>query len=314
MVHPKILELQKIPQHEQRSPEWFAQRKGKLTSSDAATVTGKNPYCTYDELLLKKCGIEKPFVGNVATLHGQKYEDPAIELYCRVTGRRNYNFGLINYTDVNSEFEHYNSDHDFLAGSPDGIAESIAEPDSEPVLLEVKCPYRRKIKMGYIPEYYVPQVQLNLYICNLKTADFIEYCPKTETLNIVRIYRDTKWLNEAFPKLINFWNEVMHFRNIGIEVSEAFKKKQERDLKNEKRIQNKKAKIEKEIQIEKETGKENSISKYIFIEENGNLDNNNNNNNNKTKSENNTQLNENENENENDEDSIKLGNSYLFIE
>ena len=306
MVHSKILELQKIPQHEQRSPEWFAQRKGKLTSSDAAAVTGKNPYCTYDELLLKKCGIEKPFVGNVATLHGQKYEDPAIELYCRVTGRRNYNFGLINYTDVNSEFEHYNTDHDFLAGSPDGIAESIAEPDSEPVLLEVKCPYRRKIKMGYIPEYYVPQVQLNLYICNLKTADFIEYCPKTETLNIVRIYRDTKWLNEAFPKLINFWNEVMHFRNIGIELSEAYKRKEERDLKNEKRIQNKKAKIEQGIE------NKNSISNYIFIEESVNL------NNNKTKSENNTQLNENESNDENEsngeEDSIKLCNSYLFIE
>ena len=32
MVHYKIEKLLKIPQHEQRSPEWFAMRKTKLTS------------------------------------------------------------------------------------------------------------------------------------------------------------------------------------------------------------------------------------------------------------------------------------------
>ena len=245
MLHPKISALQQIPQYEQRSPEWFAQRKDKLTSSDAAAVTGKNPYCTYDELLLKKCGVEKPFVGNIATLHGQKYEDPAIELYCRVTGRRNYNFGLLNYMDVNGHCEHYNPEHDFLAGSPDGIAVSIDNPESDPVLLEVKCPFRRKIKIGYIPEYYIPQVQLNLYICDLMVADFIEYCPKTGQLNIVRIYRDTMWLNTAFPKLIKFWKDVLYFRDIGINKSEAFLRKCEKDKRSEER-KNKKIKIENE--------------------------------------------------------------------
>ena len=59
MVHEKIDKLLKIPQFEQRSPEWFAQRKDKLTSSDAATVLGINPYSKEEELLFKKCGIEK---------------------------------------------------------------------------------------------------------------------------------------------------------------------------------------------------------------------------------------------------------------
>ena len=82
MVHIKIENLVKIPQHEQRSPEWFAQRFTKLTSSDAATVLGTSPYGKPYELLFKKCGYDpKPFVSNVATLHGQKWEDTAIELY-----------------------------------------------------------------------------------------------------------------------------------------------------------------------------------------------------------------------------------------
>ena len=61
MVHPKIKKLLSIPQFEQRSPEWFAQRKDKLTSSDAASVLGTNPYSTKTELLYHKCGLEKPY-------------------------------------------------------------------------------------------------------------------------------------------------------------------------------------------------------------------------------------------------------------
>lgn len=236
MVHAKIEKLQKIPQHEQRSPEWFAQRYTKLTSSDAATVLGTNPYSKPHELLFKKCGYDpKPFVSNVATLHGQKYEDTAIELYCRITGKFNYNFGCICYTDVHKEFNNYDSRYDFIAGSPDGIVESLYDPDEEPILLEVKCPYRRPIKYGYIPEYYYPQVQLNLFICDLSIADFIEFCPKTNKLNIVRIAKDMNWINKYVPILINFWNQVEHYREIGIEYHEEYIKKKERELEREKK-------------------------------------------------------------------------------
>jgi len=238
MVHFKIAKLQKIPQHEQRSPEWFAQRYKKLTSSDAATVLGINPYSKPDELLFKKCGYDpKPFISNIATLHGQKYEDTAIELYCRITGKFNYNFGCICYTDVHKEFCNYDSRYDFLAGSPDGIAESIYNPDEEPILLEVKCPYRRPIKDGYIPEYYYPQVQLNLFICDLNIADFIEFCPKTNKLNIVRISKDYNWINKHVPLLINFWNQVIHYREIGIEYHEEYIKKKDKELERQKKKQ-----------------------------------------------------------------------------
>ena len=256
MVHSKIEKLLNIPQHEQRSPEWFAQRYTKLTSSDASTVLGTNPYSKPHELLFKKCGYDpKPFVSNVATLHGQKYEDTAIELYCRITGRFNHNFGCICYTDVHNKFNNYDSNYDFLAGSPDGIAESLQSPDEEPVLLEVKCPYRRPIKDGYIPEYYYPQVQLNLFICDLSIADFIEFCPKTNKLNIVRIKKDLVWINKYTQILIDFWNQVKYYRNIGIEYHAEYIKKKEREQQKEK---NKKLKEQKELQkeLQKEKNKE----------------------------------------------------------
>ena len=152
----KLELLYNIPQHEQRSKEWFDQRKGRLTSSDAATALGLNPYQKPIELLFKKCGIEKPFVGNVATLHGQKYEDEAIDKYCKAMGKKNHDFGLINFDCVDRPHD----DHSlvkypkgklyWMAGSTDGIAEDLNNKE-DLVVLEVKCPFRRKIIHGHCP-------------------------------------------------------------------------------------------------------------------------------------------------------------------
>lgn len=213
----KINKLKSIPQHEQRSEAWFKQREGKLTSSDAGTVLGLNPYQKPHEVLFKKCGHDpKPFVGNVATLHGQKYEDEAIEKYCKLTGQENYDFGLIAHEDV-----HENHDYYWLAGSPDGISMST-EGNGRPILLEVKCPYKRPIKFGYIPAYYYPQVQLNMFICNLEDADFIEYKPP-DIMNIVRVKIDHDWLNENLPILEKFWKEVEYYRENDIKTHPKYK-------------------------------------------------------------------------------------------
>ena len=212
----KITKLLDIPQYEQRSDMWFNQRKNKLTSSDAATVLGINPYSKPEEVLFRKCGHDiKPFSGNIATRHGQKYEDEAIEKYCDLTNQKNYNFGLISHKEVYNTDDYY-----WLAGSPDGIA---IEEGKEPVLLEVKCPYRRKIITGYIPEYYVPQVQLNMFICNLNVADFIEYLPP-DKMNIVRVYRNQQWLDDNLPKLKIFWESVEYYRKNDVKKHPKFPK------------------------------------------------------------------------------------------
>ena len=219
-MNSKIKELLKLPQHEQRSPEWFEQRKDKLTSSDAATVLGINPYQKPQEVLFKKCGFDqKPFVGNIATKHGQKYEDEAINKYCKIMGYKNYNFGLLCYKDIHEDDDYY-----WLGGSPDGIVQDLEHPEKEPILIEVKCPYRRKIKMGVIPECYYPQVQFNLYISRLETADFIEYLPPS-TMNIVRVKIDYPCIKKNILVLDNFWKDVEHYRKVGIESHPKFPKK-----------------------------------------------------------------------------------------
>jgi hypothetical protein len=75
--------------------------------------------------------------------------------------------------------------------------------------VQVKCPYRRKIVPGTVPHHYYAQVQLNVFICGLSHADFVEFRPEPNfVLSIVRVYPDRAWLAESIPKLRAF-HELM---------------------------------------------------------------------------------------------------------
>ena len=226
--HPLIVEINSIPQFKQKSTEWLNQRKGFLTSSDAASALGINPYSSRDELVFKKCDLAVPFTGNIATRHGERYEDEAIERYCAVMGMTNFEFGLIPYKAVPRD--DHREEYDFLAGSPDGIAlENGYTAESEPVMIEVKCPFRRKPIQGKCPEHYKSQVYLNMLICKCNKADFIEYVPNAppgEQLFITRILLDEakRWWDDNLHTLTEFWGTVLHYRSEGIETHPLYDK------------------------------------------------------------------------------------------
>lgn len=230
--------LKSIPQYPQRSPEWFNQRKDKLTSSDAGTALGLNPYQEPVELLFKKCGAGKEFQGNEATLYGQKYEEQAIDMYCKAMGKENYEFGLISWDEVvrpddQHAKENYPDGIYWMAGSTDGIARDLDDQE-DLIVLEVKCPYRRKIIYGECPVYYYPQVQLNMAILNIEKADFIEYRPpkgnKPLELNIVRIHRDREWFDHNVKILEAFWKDVEYWRGRDITTHPEFWKYHKKSL------------------------------------------------------------------------------------
>lgn len=150
-----IFILLKMKQPEQRSPEWFAFRSERLTASDLATALGDNPYCKPNELILKKCGIKKPFKMNSACLHGVKFEPVSCMLYEYLNKTKVYEFGCISH-------KYYN----FLGASPDGICE-------DGTMLEIKNPTRRKI-VGVPPKYYWVQMQLQMEVFDLYQCDFLE--------------------------------------------------------------------------------------------------------------------------------------------
>lgn len=100
----------------------------------------------------------------------------------------------------------------------DEAAEGVdadADDDSAPVLLEIKCPYSRKITPGTVPKYYVGQLQLGLHVFNLKRAHFVQYKEDPYTLDITVVHRDEGWLERHLPRFEQFWREVDYWKRVG---------------------------------------------------------------------------------------------------
>ena len=209
-VLPKVQELLLIPQFEQRTQPWYDQRNNAITASDIPTVLGENHYKSAWSLLVDKCGGNpKPFVGNDATRWGNHYEDIAIDIYSKLKSKKVLSFGLL----IHPEYS-------WLGGSPDGIT-------TDGILLEVKCPIKRKIVMGEVPSHYLSQVLLNLEICDLEIAHFIEYLPGNSDddyiINIVEIKRNKIWFSKELPKMKAFWDSIVFYREKGIHTHPKYK-------------------------------------------------------------------------------------------
>ena len=200
-MHPVVKELIAREYDEQRSEEWLRLRGKMLTASDAATAIGVNPYEKPVDLILKKCGYKK-FNGNMATIHGNKWEDVARDIYCEKYNEVAHEIGLYPHPTI-----------DWLGGSPDGVTESGK-------LIEIKCPLSRKITPE-VPVYYMPQLQLLMEILNLEEAVFIQYKPAEiawpgpEEFVLTEVKRDREWFKEQLPVMDALWKRVIWHRANG---------------------------------------------------------------------------------------------------
>lgn len=198
----RVEEVRAIPLVEQRTPQWFKQRERRITGSIVDTLLGNNPYQTIHALVSEKSGVKTPFMGNMATRHGNKYEPIAIQRYCEEYDRKHVELGVIPHATV-----------DFLAHSPDGIALSKV---LKPVLIEVKCPLTRKIEPGVVPKYYMNQVLMGLEVFNLEECHFIQFRPATgttpEEFDVTVVYRDKDWLSKNLRAFERFWEAVDAYR------------------------------------------------------------------------------------------------------
>jgi putative phage-type endonuclease len=186
-----------LHQIEQRTPKWYKARENMITASDIASVIDKNPYKSSQKLLEDKCKEQKEYTSNFATIHGNKYEDEARLIFGELYNLKTWEVGLFQHTS-----------YSWLGGSPDGIC-------SDGSLLEIKCPVKREI-CHYIPEYYYPQVQICMEICNIDKCYFIQYKPATiyqaMIMDVIEIPRSKEWFAEHFETLKTFWNKILYFR------------------------------------------------------------------------------------------------------
>ena len=152
-----IDELSKIPVIEQKSDEWHRVRQTIVTASDFAQALNEGKFGTQIDFLHKKSGYKDiPFDNNCPPLKwGVMFEDVASALYERRNSAKVIPFGLIKHPSV----AHFGA-------SPDGIT-------TLGVMVEIKCPYRRKIT-NEVPKQYYYQIQGQLDVCGLDECDFLE--------------------------------------------------------------------------------------------------------------------------------------------
>ena len=190
----RILNLNCI---QQRTEEWYRIRNNILTASDCASVLGINPYKSRKQLLREKKGDIKPFIGNFITEHGVKYEPIAIQKYESLYNDKVHETGL-----------YIHKDFDWLGASPDGVTSSGS-------LVEVKCPFKRIIE-HCVPDYYYPQIQVQLDVLDVDNCIFIQYKPSTtdhpEILDVLNVPRDQNWMNEHIGYFYEFFQDF-HLNN-----------------------------------------------------------------------------------------------------
>ena len=179
-------------EHEQRSPEWFAARRGRVTGSVVGAILECAPYMTRDDafrnLVRSMHGMPSEFSGNVATEYGTFNEAGALVEYQMETGNKVDAAGFVTLGD-------------WLGASPDGYI-------GDDGLIEIKCPFGKRKEnppqfksIDDQPHYYA-QIQVQLYVTERNWCDFYQWSPhgtKTE-----RVFFDNKWIIETVPILHNF--------------------------------------------------------------------------------------------------------------
>lgn len=163
MYRLQLQKLLQIPKLQQKTPEWYKARNDLITASDFAQALGAGKFGTQRQLIEKKVEAvlnpvddSKP-LKNMFFEWGNLFEPVACNLYSVMHGGvKVHEFGLLRHPTCS-----------FFGASPDGITE-------DGVMLEIKCPLKRKISPGDIPLQYYYQIQGQLDVCGLDECDYFE--------------------------------------------------------------------------------------------------------------------------------------------
>lgn len=191
-------------QIEQRTPEWFALRCGRLCGSKAADMlatiakgeaAGRRNLRV--QLVLERITgkpQERSAFQSQAMQDGVTREVDAVALYDATTGLCARGTGFVAVNDL-------------MAGcSPDGI---IGEFEG---LLEVKSPIAAThwefLKTGIIPDNYIKQITHNLWVTGAQWCDYVSYQPdfpesrRTQIVRVTRAALDIEAYDRAAKKFL----------------------------------------------------------------------------------------------------------------
>jgi putative phage-type endonuclease len=189
------------PEMEQRTEEWHAARKGRITASSVGAILNHAPYADRDDVMRRMVrehhGSANEFEGNIATEYGTRNEAGALAEYVMETGNAVEAVGFI-------------TREDWAGCSPDGL---IGEHGG----LEIKCPFG--LRKDEVPAFktledqphYYDQVQFSMWVTGRKFWHFYQWSPRGSCLKSVDMSED--WQDENLPKLRQFYAEYLAERD-----------------------------------------------------------------------------------------------------
>lgn len=174
----------KIYNFEQRTDEWYAIRRGKMSASNAETIIangkGLETYI-YNLMAEYYSSAEKENYINADMQRGIDLESEA---------RLEFEF----YTDLDVQEVGFIEYNEFIGVSPDGLI-------GDDGLIEIKCPndsiYFKLLLSNNIKPEYIAQMQMQMYVTDRQYCYFVSYNPNFEkSLYIKKINRDEEMIDK----------------------------------------------------------------------------------------------------------------------
>lgn len=207
--------IEKLTCGQSKNEMWFEAREGRLTSSVFGQIVRKKESTSPNYLIRTAMGYSS--FESEATKWGKKHEAAARRIYSRAIQKDHPHMkvkqcGLI----VNSCYPH-------LASSPDGLLSCSCEKCNGPGVLEIKCPYKFRLKSVegaavdptfccYVENgivrlkrshiYYV-QVQGQMAVSKCQWCDFFVWT--LQGYSIERIQFDEDFWKSCLSKLNSFY-------------------------------------------------------------------------------------------------------------
>ncbi|CAH1414898.1 unnamed protein product [Lactuca virosa] len=211
------------PSPAQRSKEWFALRKDRLTTSTFSTALGlwkgkRRSELWHEKVFPLDTESNITLASKQAMEWGVVNESIAIEKYKTITGREVSSLGFATHSE---------DKFDWIGASPDGLLGCFPNAG----ILEVKCPFNKgkpesAIPWSSMPFYYMPQIQGQMEVMDRDWVDL--YCWTINGSTIFRICRDQDYWNLIHGVLREFWWEnVIPAREALVMGSEEEAKKYE---------------------------------------------------------------------------------------
>lgn len=190
---------------EQRSPEWFAARLGKVTASRVADLmaTAKTGFAAsranyMAELICERLtGQPTEKYSNAAMQWGTETEPQARAAYSFMRDVEVVETGFVLHPTIAD-----------LGASPDGLVLDVG-------LVEIKCPstatHIETLLSETIPAKYVTQMQVQMACTGRAWCDFVSFDPRLPAdlqLWVKRVQRDDDAIREIETKTQNFLSEL----------------------------------------------------------------------------------------------------------